>query len=185
MKKILIIISAICLILTLITLQKSFGLFETNISGDKNIEIANWNIYVNDYSLNNSNVFYVDNFTYKDRNGNQSSKLLPGGTGEFLITIDPKDTEVSIKYEFSVDTTELYEQIKINSITGQNGTLLTKTGDIYSGIIELDNLEVNVIKIVFEWEDDGNHDEEDSSYGLTENSIFNFPVEIKFTQYTG
>ena len=104
MKKNLILISSILLILTCVQIIRSFGVFQSTYSEDNDLNIAKWHINVNDYDLNNTeNTFYVDSITYRNNSGVVTGRFAPGVTGEFLLEIDPTDTEVSFEYHLSID----------------------------------------------------------------------------------
>lgn len=186
MKKLLVIIGCLFLGFTIFELTSSLAVFETKVDADNDLKVARWHIFVNDYDLGVNNKFYVDNITYTNNEGVSEGKFAPGVTGEFILEIDPKDTEVAIFYEFSIRMLEDYPQIKLISVEGLDGTILTKNGDIYSNIITLDDIKdgkTNKIKVTFIWEDNEENNESDSALGLDGTGVIEFPISIKFTQY--
>ena len=116
MKKILVIIGCLFLGFTIFELTSSLAVFETKVDADNDLKVARWHIFVNDYDLGVNNKFYVDNITYTNNEGVSEGKFAPGVTGEFILEIDPKDTEVAIFYEFSIRMLEDYPQIKLVSV---------------------------------------------------------------------
>ena len=190
MKKLLIIISILILSLTIFELVKSYAVFETNIDGEKDLEIAAWQIHVNNQDINNeTHTFYIDNITYTNEKKEQVNKFAPGVTGEFILEIDPTDTEVSFKYDLKIDmSNNEYEQIKIVNVEGVNDTFLTYQDEYYSRIFTLNEImegKKDQIRITFTWINDDQYNESDSILGLNENSSFTFPIMIKFSQYKG
>lgn len=187
MKKGLILASCLLLILTLFQISKAYGVFQTVVNDDAEFGVAKWRIFVNNSDLNNNNnVFYVDNITYTNNSHVSASRFAPGVSGEFIIEIDPKNTEVAFKYELSVDlSNNTYNQIKIDSIEGLSGTNLTNTDGVYSRVFtlsEIRNQKVDSIKVSFSWDNEDSNSTSDSILGsLGEN--FNIPVNIKFSQY--
>lgn len=187
MKKALLIASTFLLIFTGIQITKSFGLFESIINGDADINIAKWHIKVNNYNLNDTNnVFYVDNITYTNNENVSTNRFAPGVTGSFILEIDPTDTEVSFKYECTIDLSDSqYSQIRIDSIEGINGTNLTVEDNVYSRIFSLSEIKENKkdnIKVTFTWINDEENNDSDSELGSSDGN-FEIPVNIKFSQY--
>lgn len=186
MKKIFIVIGCIFLGLTIFECASSLAVFETNVDAENDLDIANFHIFVNDYDLGVSNTFYVDDITYTNNEGVSDGKFAPGTQGEFILEIDPKDTEVSVLYELNIQMDERYPQIKLDSIEGIDGTILTKKDDIYTNIITLDDItngKTNKIKVTFSWEDNEENNESDSTLGLNKDESLEFMVNIKFNQY--
>ena len=186
MKKVLLFISSILMLFTAFQVMKSFGVFETVYLEDNDLNIAKWRIYVNNYNLNNTeNTFNVDNITYRNNSGVVSGRFAPGVTGEFLLVIDPTDTEVSFEYHLSIDLSDsLYSQIHVDSIEGVEGTNLTLNNGVYSRVFrlsEIQNDKVDTIKVTFSWDDDVD-DDSDSALGLSDGD-FNIPINISFSQY--
>lgn len=186
-KKVLIFVSCIFLCLTFGQILSSFGVFETKLEGAKDLKVAKWHIYVNDYDLNGTeNKFYVDNVTYTNSKGETVQKFAPGVTGTFLLVIDPKDTEVSFKYDLSIDLSSSgYEQIKVDSIEGIDGTVLTNQNNVYSRTVPLSDikaLKTDKIKVTFSWTWDDQYNESDSTLGLIADKTFSIPISIKFDQ---
>lgn len=188
MKKILIIISIVFFVFTVVQIGKSFGVFETKIENESELEIAKWNIYVNDYDLNGNNqTFYVDEITYQDQEGNSVDYFSPGVTGSFLIVIDPKNTETAFTYSLSIDLSQNdYEQIQIDEIKGMNGLQLTEQNGVYSHLVTLPSIESGIkdtIQVTFHWEMDEKYNDSDSSLGQDPDSQFKIPISIQFEQY--
>ena len=187
MKKFLIVLCFIFFCLTIHTIRTSFGLFESNYDEDDDLTIAKWNIKVNNENLNgNENTFHVDNITYLNNSNVDADRFAPGVVGTFLLVIDPSDTEVSFKYDLSIDLSDNeYSQIKIDSIEGTSGTTLDYNEGVYSRVFSLSEIEANkkdTIKVTFSWENSDENNESDSLLGQSDGT-FDIPVNIKFTQY--
>lgn len=190
MKKVLIVICLLFLFLTIFELSLTYGVFETKVEGDKDLNVAKWTILVNDNDITGENhTFYVDDVTYTNNEGVNTDKFAPGVSGEFILIIDPSNTEVAFEYEIAFDlNSNKYEQIKVDSIEGVNGTVLNLENGIYSKVITLSDIEnekKDMVKVNFSWVDDEKYNESDSQLGLDENSTFEIPVNIRFSQYVG
>lgn len=186
MKKSLIITSCLLLILTLFQISKAYGVFQSIVNDDAEFKVATWRIFVNNYDLNNTdNTFYVDNITYTNNEHVSQSRFAPGVNGEFILEIDPKNTEVAFKYELSLEALDsTYSQIKIDSIEGVNGTNLTYFNGVYSRVFtleEIKNHKVDSVKVKFSWEDAESNNDTDSILGSLDGN-FEIPINIKFSQ---
>lgn len=185
MKKTLIVLSLVLLIFTFYQIKTSFGLFETKIDNDNELAIAKWHIYVNDNDLTGKEeTFTVTDITYSNNSGVSEGYFAPGTTGSFLLIIDPKDTEVSFIYELAI-TLDKYPNIKIDSIEGVNGTVLTLDNGKYKRLMTLKEIQggkKDTIKVTFSWQDDEKYNDLDSRIGSSVEEI-EIPISIKFSQY--
>lgn len=185
MKKTLVFLSILFCALTIFQICQSFGVFETKLDTDEEFDIATWNICVNDSDITGENkVFRVSDITYKNEDGEEVSKFAPSTTGEFILVFDPKNTEVSFKYELNASVSSVYSQISITSVQGINGTNLTLEDGSYFGVISLNDIKngvKNYIKITFSWEDSEENNDSDSLIGTSLESL-EIPISIKFTQ---
>jgi len=190
-KKRITLLIIMCLLLAGIFIASySYALYENNVTGDVDTTPANWNIKVNNTLISTgvTNEFVIDNINYTQTDTNvRSGKFAPGIEGYYDITIDPTDTEVSIKYTIEIEDFD-NENLKIDhiSLLSGNGTL-TQSGDDYVGIIPLNSTIKEKIRIFLVW-DDLNTDEaneKDSEMGISENPDVEIPVTIHFIQYLG
>lgn len=185
MKKSLIILCFLFLILTIFQISNSFGLFESKVDTESDLEVASWHISVNDRDITGKNkTFTVNNITYKDEAGEEVTKFAPGVSGTFILVIDPKDTDVSFKYELDTKITTSYNQISILSVEGINDTNLTLENGIYSNVMTVKDIKNNkkdYIKITFSWENNDDNNDTDSLIGSSLENL-EIPINIKFTQ---
>lgn len=187
MKKIIIIACFILLLITTYEVARVFGVFQTIYNDDASFNIAKWHIYVNNEDINGtSSTFYVGNITYTNNEGVSVDRFAPGVTGEFILEIDPTDTEVAFEYGLSVDLSgSAYSQIHIDSITGIDNTNLNISNDVYSRVFTLDEIKahkVDRIKIAFTWDNDESNNSTDSILGST-GEDFEIPINMTFFQY--
>lgn len=168
-------------------ITNTYGLFESQKDLVADNTVAKWNIYINDSSINTTENFIIDNFTFEESNTVANNKIAPGITGWFDILIDPKDTQVSIRYDITFDFTNLPNNITIESIEETNGQQIIKTGpNTYSNYITLANINdgiTNNIRVYIKWNTAEENNETDTSIGLTEDNIIQIPVSITVSQY--
>lgn len=191
-KKVFVIIFLLIIILATIiyAIISTYATFRSEFSGEMKLENATWRILVNKTDISSSTVknFTIDTINVDESQGVEPGKLAPGLRGNFNILIDPTDTDVSIKYEIKIDTSNLNTtNIEVESVEETNiGNKLVLTGvNSYTGIIHLDDIKNGItqnIKINLIWAEDG---DQDINVGGIPNNKIQIPVQIKFTQYLG
>lgn len=193
LKKILIILILFMILFVAYKLINTYAVFYSEGKGKIVQENATWTIYVNEINISskNSNQFNVDTFEIQENEHVAEGKIAPNTTGSFYIIIDPKNTNVSIKYDIQLDQSKITtDRVKITSIEEvktQNN--LIKTGEnTYTGVIPLSSIEAgttNKIKLTINWENDENNNEKDTSIGTNANAKMSVPINVTVTQYLG
>ena len=98
MKKLLIL--TFFAILTFSLLVATYGIFESGILSGTTIKIAAWEVTVNDSIITNENKkFSINDIIWEGSKNVLDGKVAPGMKGYFDIVIDPKNTDVSIRYD--------------------------------------------------------------------------------------
>lgn len=154
-----------CIILGLfvfifITLKATYSKYKEQISGNTKIEIASWNIKVNNEAINHKTTL-TNNIepTFLENEHIKNGVLAPGSEGYYDIIIDPSEVDVSFTYKLTVlvspDST-----VKDLIITGYeeniaDGTNIIKYQDAITGTIEKNSTK-KTIRIYIKWEDDEN-----------------------------
>ena len=190
-KKVLILLVLILVIILIIEIIRIYAVFYSEASGNIEVKNANWQIYVNNVDITTGQVeeFTVDNLNIDDEEGVKEGNLAPGVSGDFTITIDPRNTDVSVEYDIEFQAEEMEnKQIKIVSVEEINGqNTFEQTGENkYTGRILLSDIQngaTNTIKVKLEWEDDGTNDEMDSEYASIPDRKINLPVKVTVRQY--
>ena len=192
-KNIISIIALVCVILTLIIIISTYAIFESNVNGQIVVEKAKWIIYVNNTNISSgiNRNFVIDNAEIESNDRIEEGNIAPGLRGKFNIVIDPKDTDVSVRYDIKFDFFFfLKTKIKIDSIDEieNNGIFVKTAEDTYTGIITLDQIKsgtINDIQVDFYWENDETKNEQDTEIGKIVNNKIEIPVEISVKQYLG
>ena len=186
---ILIVLSALLVIVFISTY--SYALFENNISGEVETDIAKWKIKVNNSLITDgtSETFVIDTINYTQTDSNvRSGKFAPGIEGYYDLEIDPSNTEVSVKYNIIVDNFETnnLEVSRVELLT-QNAGTLTVDGNTYTGIIPLNNKKIHKIRMYITWTDYNTEETnaEDSIIGTRDNPDVHIPVTVNLIQYLG
>lgn len=170
-----------------------YAIFYSEGQGKVTQNNATWTIYLNktDVTSKNSNAFEVDTFELEENSHVSTGKIAPGTKGSFYIELDPKNTNVSIRYDIEIDKTQISNNsIEIVSIEEiEEGNTLTKTSDsTYTGIMPLQEIQqgkINKIKIKIEWKNIEENNRQDTLIGIGNSAILKVPVNVKVTQYLG
>ena len=192
-KKIFIIVLCLLTMFTVYKIVKTYSLFESNISSTKNIDVSAWNITVNNQDIVSgvSHDFNItSDYIFIPRNVNVvSGKIAPGSRGAFSISIEPEDTQVSIRYDIEIDESQIESiPFTIYDVSSRDVEII-KTGEYtYTGVILLRDIEENysqTISFSFLWTNREECNDNDTAVGTIYNNSINIPVSISFKQYLG
>lgn len=192
-KKTLIILTLIMLGITLYQIMHTYALFESEISGTLNPSIGRWNIYLNgnDITDGTTQEFTMDTFNIIKSEYTDENRIAPGMSGSFEIAVCPQDTQVSIRYDISIDDSNLNGQpIKLVSVKekNDNNTIIRTSENTYTAIIPLEKINPDyndIIEITFIWENNEDYNEKDTEIGTVYNSKLAIPVTVHAIQYLG
>lgn len=179
-------------ILTFFLLISTYGIFESNIFRDTNMKVATWEVEINGTSVTNEQKkFSIEDIIWNNSENVLEGKVAPGMDGYFDIQINPKKTDVSIRFDIMYDVEYLNEInpafviTNVEEINGNQLTLVDK--NTYTGIINLEQMKSNTIYTIrtyIKWEDMEENDENDYQLGSS-STEFELPININVTQYLG
>ena len=181
------------LLIAIICIIQIFAVFQSEVEGSINFEKGVWQIEVNGIDISNgvNKEFIVNNIEIQNNEHVKPGNLAPGLSGIFNISINPENTDVSVRYDVSLNEESLTNKnITIKSITETvQGNSLIKTGEnVYTGIITLDDINQGIqnnIKVEIEWIDNEEYNEEDINMGTQEDYKLEIPIVVHVTQYLG
>ena len=189
-----IIIAAIAVIIFAVyEFNKTYALFESQAIATITQQQANWIIEINGTNIVSDieKDFEVNEINMATNSHVMPGKIAPAITGDFYITIDPKNTQVAVMYTIVLDQTQITnDKIKITSVEEiqEHNTLVKTAADSYTGIMELSDIQagkINKIQFSISWENDETNNESDTEYGTKSNPKLNIPIEVHLSQYLG
>ena len=187
MKKFSLIIFSFLLIFLIFQFVNNYGLLESNAEAEVNPEIGKWNITLNGVDVTVTNEINASNLIYTGGNV-ENGYFAPGVTGTYDIVIDPKNTDVSIRYDISADLSSLSSHPNISfSISGASVTNTENGVTTYSGAIPLSSIKQGnktTLQAKLVWTNDEQYNDLDSMLNGSE-AWLNIVITAKFTQYTG
>ena len=188
------ILVVLCIILLLIYGgARIYALFYSELNGKVQLENGTWNIIVNETDITRGTdvAFVIDNINIQENEHVKPGNFAPGLTGDFKININPKDTDVSVRYNIILDDEKLTNKnIQIKSIkeTKEENELVKVDKNTYAGIISLDEIKqskTNEITVNIEWIDDETDNDADIQLGSSSNAECQIPIIVHVCQYLG
>lgn len=170
-----------------------YALFQSEMKGNVELDNGVWNIIINGDKITTGvdAEFVIDRIETTQNDYVKPGKLAPGLSGSFEIAINPENTNVSVRYDVTLNQEELGESnLTIKSIKEvETGYQLIKTAEnTYTGIIPLQDINNGVthkIKMEVEWLDDGLNNESDTIVGKNETHQLQIPIIVHAIQYLG
>lgn len=184
-----------CLFIILLLIYSGiriYALFHSELNSKVQLKKGIWNITVNEIDITQGRdvKFEINNISVEGNDHVKPGTLAPGLSGNFKIAINPENTDVSIKYEISLDEEEIdNSNLIIKSIKETLvGNELIRTGkNAYTGVILLDEIkagENNEITIEIEWLDNEENNGQDIEVGMKD-SQYKIPLTLHVCQYLG
>ena len=146
LKKVLFLLMMCILALLIYKIIDIYAVFHSEVEANVKLENGVWNITVNGTKISTGveTQFVIDQITTTEDIHVKPDRLAPGLSGNFEIAISPEDTNVSIRYDITLNQEELgSSNLKIKSVEEiQNGYELIKTAEnTYTGIISLNDIQ--------------------------------------------
>ena len=157
--KILFLLIMCIVILLIYKIIDIYALFHSEMEGNVQFENGTWNITVNgeDITTGTEAEFVIDLIDTTQNDYVKPGKLAPGLSGSFEIAINPENTNVSVRYDITLNQEELGgSNLTIKSIEEvEKGYELIQTAEnTYTGVIPLADITNGVndkIKLEIEW----------------------------------
>lgn len=192
-KKILFLLIMCICILLIYKIIDIYAVFHSEL--EANVELKNgvWNITINGEKITTGveTQFTIDQIQTTENAHVKPGNLAPGLSGSFEIAINPEDTNVSVRYDITLNQEELgSSNLKIKSIEEvEIGYELINTAEnTYTGIIPLRDIQNGVthkIRMEVEWADDGLNNENDTELGTNATQQLQIPIRVHAIQYLG
>lgn len=174
------------LFLLILSFNITYGLFESNKDFNANMNVAKFNLFVNNNNIVDTKSFNINNITVLNNENVLDGKIAPGVRGYFELILDPKDSDVSIYYEVSLDTKDvLNDGIILDGVESDSGSLIKVDKNTYAGVFTLDEIKNKVqknIKIYFSWV---NNDEVLDDIKYADGLKCDIKTNVKASQYFG
>ncbi|MBD8923953.1 hypothetical protein EGR52_11250 [bacterium] len=176
-----------CLLFLLILgFNITYGLFESKKDFNSIMNVAKFNLLVNNSNIVDTKSFNINNITVIDNENVLNGKIAPGVSGYFELVLDPKGSDVSIYYEVSLDLENILNKgIVLEKVVSDNNNLIRVDKYSYAGVFTLDEIKNNVtksIKLYFSWV---NNDETLDDIKYADGLKCDIKANVKASQYFG
>ncbi len=164
----------------------TYGLFESNKDFTSNMNVAKFNLFVNDSNIVDTKDFNINNIIVLDNENVLNGKIAPGVSGYFELLLSPKGSDVAIYYEVSLDLNNIDNNgIVLEKIESDGNDLIRVDKYTYAGIFSLDDAKKNItksVKIYFSWK---NNDEVLDDIKYADGVKCDISASVKASQYFG
>lgn len=170
--------------------QKTYAKYVTTSNGEANLNIARWDIVVNDEHIKNKEELSADITPQYAENPNVAEGVIaPGSIGYFDITINPTNTDVSFDFEISIDNEESdVTDLKLLKyyIDSEDNIKDAEENEVISDSININDKKAKTVRIYVIWDESINETMDnikDSEVGHdSENKKASVNVNLKFKQ---
>ena len=193
-KKVFILLMMSVFILLIYKVIDIYAVFHSEVEANVQLEQGVWNIIINgtDITTGTKTEFVIDQISTTENSHVKPGKLAPGLSGSFEILINPENTNVSVRYDITLNQDEIGKSnLKIKSIeeTVQNYQLIKTAENTYTGIMLLDDINKGInhkIKMEIEWvADEEISNEADTILGTDVSHKLQIPITVHAIQYLG
>ena len=188
-KKFILLIILILILLLVFFLIQIFAKYLTSASGDTSMNIARWNILVNDISIKeNTDITNTLSPVFPGNENIAPDIIAPTAEGYFDLNFDFSDADVSFEYEITttVDPNSSVKDLVVTGYSVDDGQKveLSNNSSIKDTILLTDTINNRKIRVFVKW-DDGNNASMDNSQdtiATTSGKPALLKVNVSFTQ---
>ena len=193
LKKVLFLLIMCTTILLIYKIIDIYAVFHSEMEANVKLENGVWNITVNGTQITTGveTQFVVNQISTTENNHVKPGTLAPGLSGTLEMAINPENTNVSVRYDITLNQEELGNtNLNIKSIKEvENNHQLIKTAEnTYTGVMSLNDIQngiIHKIQMEIEWVDDGVNNESDSELGKDNENPLQIPITVHVIQYLG
>lgn len=190
-KKLFILLVGIFICLLLFSIVLIYAKYLSSASGQTDVNIARWNIIVNDKSIkNNTDISSAIQPVFEGNENIASNIIAPTAEGYFDLNFDFTDVDVSFKYEITVSSNEnsSVSDLVTTGYSQDDGEKITfdEFNKPITDTISLgDNIDNRKIRVYIIWNDDETSStmtDEDDTQSTKQDLPALLNVNISFTQ---
>lgn len=188
-KKFILLIILILILLLVFFLIQIFAKYLTSASGDTSMNIARWNILVNDISIKeNTDITNTLSPVFPGNENIAPDIIAPTAEGYFDLNFDFSDADVSFEYEITttVDPNSSVKDLVVTGYSVDDGQKveLTNNSSIKDTILLTDTINNRKIRVFVKWDDGDNAsmDNSQDTIATTSGKPALLKVNVSFTQ---
>ena len=192
-KKVLLLLIFVIACILIYTIIQVYAKYISSAQGDASMQVANWNIKVNDLSIkNNTDISSTLVPVFPGNSHIASNIIAPTAEGYFDLNLDFTDTDVSFRYDisFEVDENSSVQDLIATGYSIDDGSVVSiadQSQTLSDTILHGSNINTRKIRIYIKWDDDPATstmtNEDDTLSTKTDDPVL-YKVNISFTQIT-
>lgn len=161
-KKTVFLMFTLSFLFLVVTFENTYSKYRTSASGESNMQIARWNIVVNnetistnEQTINTLSPYFLNNDNIAD------GYIAPSAIGYFDIIIDASAVDVSFSYDIatSIAVDSLVDDLVIIGYSIDGGAIIDVIGE-FTGISEevllASTNKIRNVRLYVKWEDENN-----------------------------
>lgn len=187
-KKLLYLLAFIFAVIALICLIQVYAKYMKTASGTTSVNIAAWNILVNEQSIKeNSDISNVLEPVFPGNDNIAANVIAPTAEGYIDLNFDFSSVDVSFSYTISVspNSESSVSDLVLTGYSIDGGTTVSSSGDITGTILQTDDIDSRSIRIYIMWDDSDSasmDNSEDTATTYSTSGPALLDVSIQFTQ---
>ena len=192
-KKILLLLIFIMVCVLIYTIIQIYAKYVSSAQGDASMQVANWNIKVNNLSIkNNTDISSTLVPVFPGNSHIASNIIAPTAEGYFDLNLDFTDTDVSFRYDisFEVDENSSVQDLIATGYSIDDGSIVSITDQsqtLSDTILHGSNINTRKIRIYIKWDDNPattSMTNADDTLATKSDDPVLYKVNVSFTQIT-
>jgi hypothetical protein len=188
LKKTLFIIACICACVSIVIVSTTYSKYKTSVSGTADIEIAKWNILINDITIkNHDDLSQVITPIFLGNDNINPDIIAPTAEGYFELNINYENSDLSFDYEITISPNEnssVTDLIATKYTIDGSEVELSGTNTITGEALNSDTTKEKRLVIYIKWDDENGEMDNaaDTATTIDENAKALLDVSISCTQ---
>lgn len=192
-KKLLLLLIVIIICILVYTIIQVYAKYISSASGNASMNVASWDIKVNNRSIkNNTDISSVIAPVFPGNSNIASGIIAPTAEGYFDLNLDFSTTDVSFRYDISLDVDEnsSVQDLVATGYSVDSGSVVNFTNSPYTisdTVLYNSGTSSRTIRVYIKWDDDAatqTMSNSDDTLATKSDNPALYNVNISFTQIT-
>lgn len=192
-KKLLLLLIVIIICILVYTIIQVYAKYISSASGNASMNVASWDIKVNNRSIkNNTDISSVIAPVFPGNSNIASGIIAPTAEGYFDLNLDFSTTDVSFRYDISLDVDEnsSVQDLVATGYSVDSGSIVNFTNSPYTisdTVLYNSGTSSRTIRVYIKWDDDAatqTMSNSDDTLATKSDNPALYNVNISFTQIT-
>ena len=191
-KRVFLIFACLWIIISLLIIRSTYAKYLTSINGDTNVNIAQWNLILNEQDIiKNSDFSSTLSLEVPKTDYHIADYMVPGATGYYDLIIDSSNVSLPFRFHItcSVDENSDIKDAKIIGYSRNGNSQITYLDDSETEITDsvADTVDTCSVRVYVKWIDEDSsetmNDTDDTSVAINSGKAI-ITTKISFEQIT-